>query len=32
MKVNQECASILRELRVRSRFIAKIEKLIWPEG
>lgn len=32
VEVNQECASILRELRARSRFIAKIEKLIWPKG
>lgn len=32
VQVNQERASILGELRVRSRFIAKIEKLIWPKG
>lgn len=32
VQVNQECTSILQQLRVRSRFIAKIEKLIWPEG
>lgn len=26
------CLDILQELRVRSRFIAKAEKLIWPKG